>query len=276
MDDFPDILTLDDLCLRPMTPGDVPAVTRQLGAVETARWMAAVRHPFGPAEAQEILAIARDPHRRLRVIARDGVPIGCLCLVPDLWFWIDPAFRGLGHVSRALTGAIMAHVAAQGAPLLATCRADNDASRAVLASLGFSRRPGGRRMFFQSEGRALPCLDHVMTPEQWLVLHPPVQSCGAATVRPATQKDAPGLLQLLPRRGEDPGWPSPEALSRFIEEHRCRRPDLGLFVVEDDIRRVVGMVLRSGTDPAAMRFLSQQDADRCMADLGAALPGSGA
>ncbi|ETA52074.1 GNAT family N-acetyltransferase [Ponticoccus alexandrii] len=276
MNVFPETIATDEIRMRPLVTGDTPTILRQLGDPDTARWMAAVKHPFGLAEAEEIQAIGQDPERRLRVIERGGVMIGCFCLIPDLWFWMDPAFRGQGLMSRALHAAITAHFATLAPPLLAICREDNQASRAVLTSLGFSRKRQGRRMFFQSEGRALPCLGHVMTPEQWMALNPPVQLCGPATLRPATQRDAPGLVHLLPRRGEDVGWPAPEALSGFIEEHRCRQPGRGLFVVMDDHRRLVGMVLRSGTVTGAVRFLSPKDAERYMPHLVTALPWLGA
>lgn len=274
MDDFPDIITVDEICLRPMTAVDTRMVLKHLGEADTARWMAAVKQSFGLAEAEEILAIGQDNDRRLRVIELDGAMVGCLCLLPDLWFWMDPAFRGRGLVSRALAAAITAHFSASAPPLVATCREDNHASRAVLSSLGFSRKPRSRRMFFQSEGRSLPCLDHVMTSEQWMYLRPPVQQCGAVSLRPATQKDAPTLTLMLPGREHSAGWPGPEALNRFIERHRCRVPDRGLFVVEDGNRRVVGMVLRHGTGERALRFLTPEDSTRYARDLTMALPGT--
>ncbi|MCZ4257805.1 GNAT family N-acetyltransferase [Sulfitobacter sp. G21635-S1] len=273
MNVFPEVIADDDIHMRPMVAGDTPTILRHLGDLDIARWMAATKQPFGSAEAEEIQAIGQDPDRRLRVIELGGVMVGCLCLVPDLWFWMDPAFRGRGFMSRSLRAAITAHFATLAPPLLATCREDNQASRAVLSSLGFSRKLQGRRMFFQSEGRALACLDHVMTPEQWMALNPPVQVCGPATLRPATQRDAPGLMHLLPLRDEDVDWPTPEALSRFIEEHRCRYPGRGLFVIEDDHRRLVGVMLRNGTDVGAVRFLTPDDAVRYMPGLVAAIPG---
>lgn len=274
MEDFPDIIAVDEIRLRPMAAGDTATVLKHLGEADTARWMAAVTQSFGPAEAEEIFAIGQDRDRRLRVIELDGAMVGCLCLLPDLWFWMVPELRGRGLVTRALTAAITAHFSASAPPLVATCRQDNDASRAVLSALGFSRKPRGRRMFFQIEGRSLPCLDHVMTSEQWMYLHPPVQQFGAVSLRPATQKDAPTLTLMLSGREHSGSWPGPEALNRFIERNRCRVPGRGLFVIEDGNRRVVGMVLRHDANEGVLRFLTQEDSARYARDLTMALPGT--
>lgn len=275
MNDFPGTIDADDLLLRPIEDGDIPMIVRHLGDPETARWMAAVKHPFGQVEAEEILAIGKDPDRRLRVLAKEGSMVGCLCLVPDVWFWLDAASRGQGLMARAMQAAITAHFATMSPPLLATCREDNHPSQGLLSALGFSRRPTGRRMFFQSEGRACPCHDYVMTSEQWLQLHPPVRQIGPVTLRPATQKDAPTLVMMLPRGDRLGIWPGPEALGRFIEQHRCRIPGQGLFVVEDGNRRVMGMVLLRDPTDSAFRFLTPEDAARYAQDLETALRGSG-
>lgn len=273
MGSFPDRIAADDLLLRPMAAGDLPQVARQLGDPGIARWMAAIRLPFGPAEAEEILALGRDPAQRLRVIERDGAVIGCLRLCPDLWFWLDPPAQGKGIMARALHLAITAHFAHAVPPLLASCRDDNTASRALLGRLGFARMASPRRMFFHAEGAARPCHDHVMAPEQWRLIHPPVIARGTLTLRPATQKDAPALMPILPRAG-DPGggpWPQPDALAAFIERHRHRAPGQGLWVLEDRHRRVIGMAL-AGPGAPLSRFLTAEDAARHGPDLGDVLP----
>lgn len=268
MNNFPDRLETGEILLRPMAESDRPTLIRQLGDPEIACWMAAVRRPFGSDEADEILALGRDPSRRIRVLETDGAMVGCLCLSPDLWFWLDPAAQGRGLMSRALRAAISAQFSTPAPPLLATCRDDNTPSQALLSALGFSRRPTGRRMFFQGEGRALPCHGYVMTPEQWLLLHPPVLCHGTLTLRPAQQKDAP----MLPRPRPDAShWPLDAARSVFIETHRCRTPSRGLFVLEDANRRIVGMVLLDGTTAPPALYQTPQDEARYVPALAALL-----
>ena len=277
MNGFPDRIETDEILLRPMATGDISAIKRHLGDPEIARWMAAARQPFGQAEAEEILAISQDPSRRIRVLEKHGAIVGCICLSPDVWFWVGPASQGQGLMSRALRAAIAAHFACLEPPLIATCRDDNQPSQALLSTLGFSRMPSGRCMFFESEGRAMPCHDHVMTPEQWFKLHPPVQRHGSLTLRPAAQKDAPTLTLMLPRSGSDDSgiWPLPEALSGFIEKHRCRAPGRGLFVMEDEHRRVIGMLLLQvrGINSGVL-YLAKEDSDRFDRELSAILHGT--
>lgn len=268
MNDFPDRLETGEILLRPMAESDRPTLIRQLGDPQIARWMAAVRQPFGPDEANEILTIGRDPARRIRVLETGGAMVGCLCLSPDLWFWLDPAAQGRGLMARALRTAISALFSTPAPPLLATCRDDNAPSQALLSALGFSRMPEGKRMFFQGEGRALPCHGYVMTPEQWLLLHPPVLCHGTLTLRPAQQKDAP----MLPRSRSDAGlWPRDVASGAFIETHRCRTPGRGLFTLEDTDRRIVGMVLLDGTTTPPALYHTPQDEARYAPDLAALL-----
>lgn len=263
MNQFPERIEAGGLLLRPLRTTDLDTVERHLGDPEIARWMAAVRQPFGRRDAEMLLALSREPSHAIRVVERGGAMVGCLGLSPDVWFWLDHAARGQGVMQLALRAAIGAHFARPAPPLLAACRQDNAASRALLAGLGFARMPVPRRMFFAAEGRACACLDHLMTAEQWLMLHPPVLRCGTFSLRPALQKDAPTLMHLLPRAGEPEAglWPEPEALGAFIETHRCRRPGRGLFVVQDAHRRVIGMALVDAEVSSCFtRFLTTEDA----------------
>ncbi|SDE17372.1 Protein N-acetyltransferase, RimJ/RimL family [Salipiger thiooxidans] len=262
---FPDRLDVGDVSLRRMQAGDLPAIARQLGTPEIARWMAAARQPFGLAEAGEILALSQEPAQRIRVLERGGEVIGCLRLAPEMWFWLDAVAQGDGIMSTVLRAAISAHFAEPSPPLIACCRDDNVASQGVLVGLGFSRAPARRRMFFEAEGRSQPCHDYAMTPEQWQFLCPPVVSLEGLTARPALQKDAPrlALMRVGLVDARDAPWPEPQDLGAFIETHRSRAPGRGLFVLEDDHRRVIGAALiGEGEGVRSLHFLSEGDAGR--------------
>lgn len=242
---FPLTLPLPDGRLRPLCAEDLPALSAQLSDPRVAPWLAAVPQPFTRAGAEALLDLAADPVEGVRVLEIGGEPAGCLRIAPALWYWQAPSHGGQGIMTRTLTAAISAHVAGGGAPLVATVREGNRASEALLLRLGFSRAPRGRRMFFQATGQAEPCRDYHLTPEQWLVLNPPQPTRGAFRLRPATARDA-GLLTLLLPRADAPGaafWPRPVGVPAFLEAHRCRHPEAGLFVVEDDTRRALGLVL---------------------------------
>lgn len=270
MTEFPDLLEQDDLRLRPLTERDLPDVARQIGDDGVAPWLAVVVQPFDAAQAAALLAHSRHPGEDLRLIELDGAVAGGLCMGHALWYWLAPAFWGQGLMQRALMLAIAARFARSAPPLAATCREDNAPSRALLARLGFSVSPAGRRMFFQSTQQAEPCRDYLMAPEQWHLLHPPKLAAGRATLRPARQQDAATLAKMLPRPSEVGPWPEAEKLPAFIETHRFRGPPRGLFVIEDDNRRSVGMALLwdRGTD---LLFLSEGDADRHRAEVVEAL-----
>ncbi|WP_323019712.1 GNAT family N-acetyltransferase [Pararhodobacter sp.] len=242
---FPLTLPLPDGRLRPLVPGDLPALIAQLSDPMVAPWLAAVPQPFTPVEAEALLALAEDPAEGVRVLELDGEPRGCLRIAPALWYWLAPSLGGRGIMTRTLGAAIAAHVAGGGAPLVATVREGNAASEALLLRLGFSRAPRGRRMFFQATGRAEPCRDFHLTPEQWLVLNPPLRESGDFRLRPATARDAGLMALMLPRPGSAGAvpWPRAEGIADFLETHRCRRPSTGLFVIEYDTRRSLGLVL---------------------------------
>lgn len=253
MDDFPEILDDRDLRLRPLAGTDLPEIARHLNDPRVARWLAAVTQPFDPAE---LLRHGAHPGENLRVIVSSDAVIGGLCLGASLWYWLAPEFWGHGHMQRALTLAIRARFARSAPPIVATCHEDNAASRALLTRLGFAPLPNTRRMFFHGTQRSEPCRDYLLAPEQWHLLHPPTFPAGRTTLRPAAQKDAPALALMLPRAGQGP-WPEAETLPGFIETHRFRGGEKGLFVIVDENRRTCGMAL-IGKDPH-MRFLSDED-----------------
>jgi RimJ/RimL family protein N-acetyltransferase len=265
LNSFPEMIAADGILLRPADRGDLAVIAAHLNLPDISRWMAAVRHPFTDADAAEILALAHDPSQCLRVLEARGTMVGCLRLSPDIWFWLAPSAQGQGLMSRALRAALAAYFNRPAPPLFATCRDDNLAALSLLSRLGFSKMPMRKRLFFQHEGRALNCLEHVLCAEQWLQLHPPRLTCGSLALRPTVQKDAPALAQMLPRRGTEGGspWPHPETLGDFIERHRCRIRGRGLFTIEDDDRCVIGMALLGETpDRTNLRFMTAEASAR--------------
>lgn len=272
MNEIPELLEDDGLRLRPLIKADLPEIARHMNDDRVCGWLAAVSQPFN---ATELLRHSLHPNETLRVIELAGDVVGGLCIGASLWYWLTPDHWGRGLMRRALTLAIASHFARSAAPpLVATCHSDNTASRALLTRLGFALCPIGRRMFFHGTQRAEPCEDYLMAPEQWHLLHPPrlsLDRLGGITLRPAQQKDAPTLSHMLPHAGREP-WPEAEALPAFIEAHRFRGPARGLFVIEDNTRRNIGMVLFDQDGPH-LRFLSREDETRHRATVDSALIG---
>jgi len=266
MNGFPEILTFGNIRLRPARRSDLPEISGQLNDPDTARWMAAIAQPFGADDAEALFRHSEDPAERVRVIEIGSELAGCLCLGTGLWYWLAPDHRGRGVMYESLRGAIEAHFREPAPPLVATCREDNTASLKLLGRLGFSALPSTRRMFFRSTGSSHACRDHAMTPEQWHFINPPRIESSGVTLRPAGQKDAALLGQLLPGIGRTSRtWDAGASLEprAFIERHRYRGGGAGLFVVESDDRRSVGFaLLREDLPDPLTIFLSDQDERR--------------
>lgn len=260
MDAFPQHLDTGAVLLRPLCEQDLPAIVHQLSDERVAPWLAAVPQPFGPTEAAALLEHSRQPGEFLRILEVEGVQAGCICLGAGLWYWLDPAYHGRGLMRDVLTAALGAWFAQPAPPQVATCREDNAASRALLTRLGFAQASRPRRMFFHGSGHSESCLDYLMAPEQWHLLHPPEHRIGKLILRPARQKDAPTLAKMLPRA--EPPWPTAAALTAFIETHRVRTPTVGLFTVMDETTRTVAMALLCPDSSPVLRYLSQDEADR--------------
>lgn len=161
---FPDRLEEDGLRLRPLAPSDLDTLVAQLSDWETARWLAAVRHPFTRDDALEILEHAREPAHRVRAIEHQSAMIGCLALQPTLWFWLRPQDRGRGWLGRALRLALPAHFATGGAAPVAVVRDDNLGCLRALRRLGFSELPERTRRHFHSERHGYSCTRLIYNP----------------------------------------------------------------------------------------------------------------
>ncbi|WP_300581139.1 GNAT family N-acetyltransferase [Marivita sp.] len=269
MTNLADTLNQGDLRLRPPVDTDLPDLLRHLNDIRIVRWLAAVPQPFDTGAADGLLAHGMHAGENLRLIELGGSVAGGLCIGASLWYWLHPAFWRRGLMRRALDLAIPAYFTHPAPPLIATCHTENVASRSLLASLGFSPCLAGRRMFFQSTQSAEPCLDYLMAPEQWHLLHPPIIPVGRASLRPAQQKDARQLALILARVGGGV-WPNADALPSFMENHRFRGQSRGLFVIIDEYRRCIGMALMTGYH-ADLCFLSDDDEARHRTNISAAL-----
>ncbi|MGP6085857.1 GNAT family N-acetyltransferase [Antarctobacter jejuensis] len=265
MQGLPQNLTVGAIHLRPLDEADLPEVVRQLSDPRIAPWLAAVPQPFDLPEARALLDHSRHPGETMRIIETEGALAGCLCLGAGLWYWLDAAFHGRGLMRTALSTALSEWFARPSPPLIATSREDNTASRGLLTRLGFAQPPRTRRMFFHGSGRSEPCFDYVMAPEQWHLLNPPKIKVADLVLRPARQKDAALLAQMT--SANDPVWPMAEHLPAFLETHRVRTSARGIFVIEDDATRLIGMALLKENQPPQLKFLSDAEAERHTAKL---------
>lgn len=231
--------------LQRLCPSDQSAMITQLSDARVATWLAAVPTPFGPRDADELLAFASDPAQNIWSIRLDGQMIGCLCLGQRLWFWVAPAHWGQGVMSTVLAQVLPLYFQRSAAPLEATCREDNAASQALLCKMGFSRAPTTRRQFFAGLGRAAPCVDYALTTEQWFFLNPPQGQIGPLTLRALGRADDEDLRQFLARQpaADLPALHTPEARLGWIDAQRYRGGPQLTALLRNDERRICALVM---------------------------------
>lgn len=253
-----ELIISQEISLRELTEADAPIIVDQLNTPEIAEWLAAVPQPFEPDHVSPLLDLAQTEGTALYGIEAGGKLSGCLCLGANTWFWLVPEFWKGGVMTMALHAAIHAYFNRVAAPLYATARLDNHASRALLKKLGFAALPDKRRMFFQSAGTSHQCEDFVLAPEQWHLMHPPRLDIDGATIRPATHKHASDLATFLPNR---PPWPKTDLLP-FIDKARFRGGFGGLFVIHDDNKQMIGAAVLQPPDMIVSAFVSTEKAER--------------
>ena len=146
-------LETDRLQLRPYARGDAPEIARLLNNEEMAHFLMVIPHPFADSDA---LALVKAAWRRLTagrgfdllIAVRElgGKPVGSVGLGlhdggarAELGFWVGREYWGRGYATEAARRMAEFAVETLGAArLTGTVAADNKASLAVMARLGFA------------------------------------------------------------------------------------------------------------------------------------------
>lgn len=148
------------LVLRPLAPGDAPALVRHLSEHSVSRWLARVPYPYGIADANAFIG-----HVRQAAVAGTAVTlgitergdpidavIGIVALhglegTPEFGYWLGRRYWGRGLMTEA-AGALLAwiHVSLNVPEITSGAFVGNEASLAIQARFGFqieglSRRP---------------------------------------------------------------------------------------------------------------------------------------
>jgi RimJ/RimL family protein N-acetyltransferase len=153
-------LETERLLLRPYVRGDTAEIARLLNDAEMARFLMVIPHPFVEFDARTLVKAA---WRRLTggrgfdllVTVRDGgdKPVGSAGVGlhddgvrGELGFWIGRDYWGRGYASEAARRMIAFATESLGVTrFTGTAAADNDASLAVLAKLGFTETGRGEK-----------------------------------------------------------------------------------------------------------------------------------
>ena len=133
-------LHTERLVLRPLTPGDIPALVAGLNDYDVSKWLTVVPSPYGPADAEAFL-----DHLSVRGgydgygITRDGGPVmGVVGISDSLGYWLGRAHHRQGYMSEAAAALVGHYFATSGADALTSGYfTGNAASARVLGKLGF-------------------------------------------------------------------------------------------------------------------------------------------
>lgn len=152
----PERIETPRLVLRPVAPGDAPAIHEALADWQVVKWLAPVPWPYtiedavaftaraGPggslaAEGERILALTARGRDRLLGVVGLGTGEG-----QEFGYWLASDVWGQGLVSEAGRAILDAHFAAGGPAVRSGFFDGNERSERVLLRLGF--RPDGEEM----------------------------------------------------------------------------------------------------------------------------------
>jgi RimJ/RimL family protein N-acetyltransferase len=136
--------------LRPLRPGDAPAITRACQDAEIARWLPHLPQPYRAADARDFIARATElEHEVTLAIADDTdalvgvVNVRLTDAPPTVGYWVAAGARGRGLATAATSAITGWTFATHGASRIALhAEPENHASVRVAAKCGFVRLPG--------------------------------------------------------------------------------------------------------------------------------------
>lgn len=134
------------LTIRPLQPGDAPAMETLVGDWQVARYTARIPHPYPAGAAAAWIAENDDDNETAFAIVRrsDGAFVGCCGFNPDepgaieIGYWVGVPFWRQGYGREAIAG-LVDHCFADPAidRIVATVHPDNVASAGLQEKLGF-------------------------------------------------------------------------------------------------------------------------------------------
>ncbi len=163
------------LTIRPLQPGDAPAMETLVGDWQVARYTARIPHPYTPGAAAAWIEENDDETETAYAIVRrsDGTFVGCCGYSPDepgaveIGYWIGAPYWRQGYGREAVAG-LIDHCFADPAVarVVATVHPENLASARLQEALGFM--PGGERdIAMPARGCTVRGPLRVLTRETW-------------------------------------------------------------------------------------------------------------
>ncbi|MDD8023980.1 MAG: GNAT family N-acetyltransferase [Paracoccaceae bacterium] len=183
------------LVLRPLAVVDRAACVAALNDLAITRWLAAVPHPYNPADFDGFLPM--QPPGRRWAITQGGVFAGVIALDPHFGYWLVPGAQGLGVATEAGRAVLAAHFAdPQAGDLVSGYLAGNVASANVLGKLGFMLT-GQSKVHVRALDAEVTHLDMVLTRAAWAAVNPLVIDTPRLRLDPLTQEDAETFRALV-------------------------------------------------------------------------------
>lgn len=132
-------LKTNRLILRPLRPGDAPAVVKGVQDIETARWLTQVPHPYTLEDAQTFIAANLNAMPKAAAIEHNGSVVGVIGIDKDLGYWLDKSVWGDGIALEAAEALINDYFASTSEDMITSGYIlGNNRSRKILEILGFS------------------------------------------------------------------------------------------------------------------------------------------
>lgn len=161
----------DRLLLRPGWVDDAAALRDAIAHETVANMLATMPWPYGLTDAEDFLSRPARPHLPnclifLRTAGKPrligGIGLGGEETLPELGFWISPAYWGLGFATEAGRAFLASAQESLKRPRIAARHfMDNPASGHVLRKLGFVRTGRITPLYAQGRGTTAAALDYL-------------------------------------------------------------------------------------------------------------------
>lgn len=134
-----DTIRTPRLTLRPLEPGDAPAITAGVGNYDVARWLAVVPYPYAPEDAESFLASGAAAPGACWAICDAGGLQGLISVGAEMGYWLARGAWGRGYATEAGDAVVDAVFAGDRRrdEILSGYLDGNARSASVLAKLGF-------------------------------------------------------------------------------------------------------------------------------------------
>ncbi|MGZ9809609.1 GNAT family N-acetyltransferase [Pseudoroseicyclus sp. H15] len=132
------VLETARLVLRPLVPGDAPAVAAGIGDWRVMQWLSTPPWPYGLADAEWFIGDEASADCFGLVPKSGDAVAGTIDVGAELGYWLAPSHWGAGLMREAAEAALAWRFGQDQSPISSGYFVGNGPSRAVLTGLGFA------------------------------------------------------------------------------------------------------------------------------------------